>query len=260
LFSDVESALDLIDTAPQAFKDWRTMQRDALQIRPLLIDLVLETSGCFQGTGKKSHGVDIVGLVDDFANEVLAPNVTELPTLSSDLKTKISSMRASVVDARLKSVLDEAKILGEKITNQLGAEFDKQATIDVVKQVATDLKEMGVWPTDSLGFSSNDFFALCDFFHNSAVKEALGTLRDVLLDGFQSGDASARTVSRVAQMNINPLLTAENFISRSSQVIRAAKEHVQTMESKYEGVTPAQTAEALVETFDNLAADLARLQ
>jgi hypothetical protein len=260
LFGDVESVLDLIDTAPQAFKDWRTMQRDALQIRPLLIDLVLETSGCFQGTGKKSHGVDIVGLVDDFANEVLAPNVTELPTLSSDLKTKISSMRASVVDARLKSVLDEAKILGEKITNQLGAEFDKQATIDVVKQVATDLKEMGVWPTDSLGFSSNDFFALCDFFHNSAVKEALGTLRDVLLDGFQSGDASARTVSRVAQMNINPLLTAENFISRSSQVIRAAKEHVQTMESKYEGVTPAQTAEALVETFDNLAADLARLQ
>jgi hypothetical protein len=260
LFSDVESALDLIDTAPQAFKDWRTMQRDALQIRPLLIDLVLETSGCFQGTGKKSHGVDIVGLIDDFTSEVLAPDLTELPTLSSELKTKISSMRAAVVNVRLKSVLDEAKTLEAKIANELGAEFDKQATIDVVKQVATDLRDMGVWPTGPLGFSSNEFLTLCDSFRNSAVKEALATLTDVHLDGFQSGDAVARTISRVAQMNLNPLLTAEKFISRSSQVIRAAKEHVQTMESKYESVTPSQTAEALVETFDNLAADLARLQ
>jgi hypothetical protein len=236
------------------------MQRDALQIRPLLIKLVLESSGCFQGTGTRPYGVDIVSLIENFPNEDLAPDLTEFPSLSNESRAKLNQMRIVAVNARVKSVLEAAKNLKTKIPNELGTDFDKQTTIDVLRQVATHLKDMGVWPTGSLGFSPNEFFTLCESFRNSAIKEALTTLTEVLIDGFQSGDAISRTICLVAQMNLNSLLTAEHFIGCSGQVVRIAKEHVQAMESKYEGVSPAQTAEALAKTFENLAADLARLE
>lgn len=260
LFSDVESPPDLIDSAPQVFKDWRQLQRDALQIRPQLIDLVLETSGCFQGTGKTPQGVDIVGLIESYPDESFTPDLLGLPSLSSELRAKLLGMRPIAINARLKQVLQAAKTLETKIANELGADFDKQAAIDVVKQLATDLKDMGAWPTGVLGFSSNEFFTLCESFRNAAVKEALATLTDVLADGLQASDAASRTISRVAQMPLVPLLTAEQFINRAGQVVRVAEGHVRTMEAKYEGVTPAQTAEALAETFESLASDLARLQ
>lgn len=260
LFSDVESPPDLIDSAPQAFKDWRQLQRDALQIRPQLIDLVLETSGCFQGTGKTPQGVDIVGLIVNYPEESLAPDLSEFPSLSGELRAKLIVMRAIAINARLKQVLQAAKTLETRIANELGADFDKQAAIEVVKQLATDLKDMGVWPTGALGFSSNEFLTLCESFRNAAVKEALATLADVLVDGLQASAAASRTISRVAQMPLVPLLTAEQFINRAGQVVRVAEEHVRTMEAKYEGVTVAQTAKALAETFENLATDLARLQ
>lgn len=260
LFSDVEPPQNLIESAPQVFIDWRQLQQDALQIRPQLIDLVLETSGCFQGTGKTPQGVDIVGLIESYSDETLAPDLSELPSLSNELRTKLMMMRTIAINARLKQVLQAAKTLETKIANELGTDFDKQAAIDAVKQVATDLKDMGVWPTGALGFSSNEFLMDCESFRNAAVKEALATLSDVLVDGLQVSDAASRTISRVAQMPLAPLLTAEHFIRRAGQVIRVAGERVRTMETQYEGVTPAQAAEALAETFENLATDLARLQ
>lgn len=260
LFSDVEPPQDLIDSAPQVFKDWRQLQRDALQIRRQLIDLVLETSGCFQGTGKTPQGVDIVGLLENYPEESLAPDLSELPSLSGQLRANLMVMRVIAINARLKQVLQAAKTLETRIANELGADFDKQAAIDVVKQLSADLKDMGAWPTGALGFSSNEFLTLCESFRNAAVKEALATLADALVDGLQPSDAASRTISRVAQMPLVPMLTAEQFINRAGQVVRVAEEHVRTMEAKYEGVTVAQTAEALAETFEKLATDLARLQ
>ncbi|KAB2925159.1 MAG: hypothetical protein F9K30_08250 [Dechloromonas sp.] len=261
LFGDVVPPPDLIDSAPPVFKDWRQLQRDALQIRPMLIDLVLETSGCFQGKrGDTPQGVDIVGLIESYPDESLAPDRLDLPPQHNGLQAKLLGMRAVAINARLKQVLQAAKTLETKIANELGTDFDKQAVIEAVKQLATDLKDMGAWPTDTLGFSSNEFLTLCETFRNAAVKEALTTLSDVLADGVQASNVASRTISRVAQMPLVPLLTAEQFINRAGQVVRVAEGHVRTMEAKYEGVTPAQTAEALAETFESLATDLARLQ
>ena len=68
------------------------------------------------------------------------------------------------------------------IVSELGVEFDKQAIIDVVKQVATNLKEMGTWTSSDLGFSSNEFFEVCEGFRNSAVKEAIAAIGDLLTE------------------------------------------------------------------------------
>lgn len=260
LFGDVKPVSDLIDTAPQAFKDWRQLQRYAFQIRASLIQLVLETSGCFQGTGKTAYGVDIVGLLERYPDETSTYDLSDLPSLSPEQRSTLMSMRPAAVAARLKQVLEAAKKTQALVATELDAEFDKQAVIDAVKAVATNLKEMGAWPTNTLGFSSNAFFEVCESFRNSAVKEALAGLADVLADGAEAPANVPKRIIRVAQMPLAPLLTAEQFINHSSLVIRVAAEHARTLEIKYEGISPVQKAEELSAMFASLATDLVTLQ
>lgn len=261
LFGDVKPVSELIDTAPQAFKDWRKLQCDASQVRASLIQLVLEISGCFQGsTGKTAQGVDIMRLLECYPDESGTADLNDLPGLSPELRQTLNSMRSAAVGARLKQVLESAKRTQVLIANELGAEFDKQAVIDAVKAVATNLKDMGAWSTNNIGFSSNTFFEVCESFRNSAVKEALAGLADVLTEGADEPTNMLKKISRVAQMPLAPLLTAEQFISDASLVIRAAASHAQTLEMQYRGISPTQKAEELSSILAGLAADLGRLQ
>ncbi|MDD5034964.1 MAG: protein DpdH [Methylococcaceae bacterium] len=259
LFGDVEPLCDLVDAAPQAFKDWRQMQRNAFQIRSTLIQLVLETSGCFQGTGKTAYGVDIVGLIECYPNETSAADFADLPSLSPELRSSLRSMGPSQIGARFRQVCEAAKKMQALIVTELEADFDKQAVIDTVKAVATNLKEMGAWPT-ALGFSTNDFLKVCESFRSSAVKDALATLGDVLADGADESANAPKQISRVSQIPFDSLVTAQRFIGDARAVTRAAASHAQTLEKQYEGIMPAQKAKELTETFANLIADLGQLQ
>lgn len=69
-----------------------------------------------------------------------------------------------------------------------------------------------------------------------------------------------KKISRVAQMPLVPLLTAEQFINNANLVIRAAANHARTLEMQYAGIAPDQKAKELTGTFASLAADLDRLQ
>ena len=62
------------------------MQRHAIQIRPSIIQLVLETGGCFQGTGKTAHGVDIVGLVERYPEDSSIAELNDIPGLTTELR------------------------------------------------------------------------------------------------------------------------------------------------------------------------------
>lgn len=258
LFGDTKPMSALNDSAPQAFKDWRQLQSDAFKIRESLIQLVLETSGCFQGTGKNAYGVDIVGLLSCYPDESDTADHNDLPSLSSELRQTLMSMRTIQVGVRLKQVLETAKKMQASIVTELDAEFDKNKVIDIVKNVATNLRTMGAWPI-ALGFSSNAFFDVCESFRNSAVKESLGALTDALVDGADESVNAPKRISRVAQMPLDPLLTAQRFIIDARAVIRSAADHALTLETQYEGVSPAQKAEELSEAFESLAADLGTL-
>lgn len=258
LFGDIKSVSDLSDIAPQAFKDWRQLQCDAFKIRESLIRLVLETSGCFQGTGKTAYGVDIVGLLACYPDESDTADLNDLLGLSPELRQTLMSMRSSLVGARLRQVLEAAKKTQASIVTELDAEFDKNQVIAIVKDVATNLRTMGAWP-ENLGFSSNAFFEVCETFRNSAVKESLAALTNVLADGAEETVNTPKKTSHVAQMPLDPLLIAQRFVSDARAVIRSAADHARTLERQYEGVSPDQKAEELSEAFESLAADLGTL-
>ena len=260
LFGDIKPVNDLSDTAPQAFKDWRQLQRDAVKIRELLIQLVLESSGCFQGTGKTAYGVDIVGLLACYPDESDTADLSDVPSLSQDLRQTLQLLRDSVIGARLNQVIEAAKKSQALIATELDTDFDKKEVIDVIKAVAINLTEMGAWSESDIGFKSKAFFDVCESFRSSAVKESLTALTDVLADGAEGSVNSPKRISRIAQMPLDPLLTAQRFLIDARAVIRSAANHALTLEKQYEGISPAKKAKELSVVFNSLAADLGRLQ
>ncbi len=260
LFGDVKPLNEFKDTAPQAFKDWRQLQRDASEIRTSLIQHVLETSGCFQGSGKTPHAVDIVGLLECYPNETGIFDLTPLSPLSPELRSTLMSMRPAAIGGRVKQVVESAKKAKTLIVNELGPEFDKQAVIDTVKSVAMNLSDMGAWSHQTIGFSSKAFMEVCESFRGSAVKEAFAALADLLTDAAEESSDMGKKISRLAQMPLDPLLIAQKFIGDACTVVRAAADHARTLEKQYEGVSPVQTAEKLSETFTNLIDDLGNLK
>jgi len=259
LFGDVKLVGDLTEMAPKAFKDWRQLQRDAFKLRELIIPLVLETSGCFQGIGKTPYGVDIVGILECYPDESSVADLSELPDLSPELRSKLMMMRSLAISTQLKLVLEVAKKTQALATNELGAEFDKQVVVDTVKAIATNLREMGVWSINDISFSANTFIALCETFRSTAVKEALTGITDLIASTEEPANR-LKQISRVAQLPLEPLLTVDQFINDTKRVIRAAANHAQTLEKQYKEISPDEQAKELAKIFTNLEVNLGKLQ
>lgn len=260
LFGEVTPVSELNDTAPAPFKEWRSLQRSAYQVRDQLKQLLLETGGCFQGTGKSAYGVDIVRLIDCFPNENSAEDFADIPAISTELKSALMPMRQLSVVARLRQVLQEAKkakVLSDKV---LGADFDKQVVINAINEVASNLKEAGAWSSDVLGVSPNEFAKLCEAFRDSSVKDALSVLQDLVSEPDDQTTNSFSRISRGAQLPLEPLLVAQQFLNCTERVVRAATAYAKTLEIQYGGVNPGEKANELVEAFERLNADLVALE
>ncbi len=259
LFGEVKLVCDLIDMAPKAFKDWRQLQHEAFELRDTLIQLVLETSGCFQGAGKTPYGVDIVGILECYPDDSSAADLSDLPDLSTQLRSKLMMMRSPAISAHLKLVLEVANKIQALAATELGSEFDKQAVVDTVKAIATNLREMGAWSTNNISFSANTFIGLCDTFRTSAVKEALTGIADLFAITEEPANR-LKQISRVAQLPLEPLLTVDQFINDAKRVILAAANYAQTLEKLYKEISPDQQAKELAEIFTNLEVNLGKLQ
>lgn len=259
LFGEVKPVGDLID-APQAFKDWRQLQRDALELRESLIQLVLETCGCFQGIGKTAYGVDIIYLINSYPDESDFADRGDLPVIPTELWARVKLMVMPAVAVRQRQLLDVAQKVRNTIIAELDEGFDKQATITGVKDVATLLKDDGVWPTGTFGFSSQRFFDVCESFRNSAVKEALGAVANLLGDGSEASASVPRKISQTAQIPLEPLLNAQRFINDARAVVSAAESHVRTLRKQYADISVAQNAKEFSDLLTRLNEDLGTLQ
>ncbi len=259
LFADAVTFETLPNSSPESFRDWRILQSNAAQIRPQLWQLLLETSGCFQGTGKTAYGIDIVRLLEDYPEDEDTIEFANLQGLAPELKQSLQNMSNIRVSSRLRQVLQEASRIQKIITEDLGTDIDKQVVIDVFKKLAGALTEMGAWSNYDIDISSQAFTILCEEFRSTALKESLS-----ILQGFEevAGDeqSPAKRVVRGAQLRLLPLLKAELFLSSAKKIIRAAESHAQTLESQYKGVSPTEKAQEIVCDFNDLVINLGILQ
>ncbi len=261
LFGEVSEVSELYEDAPVQFRDWRALQKSAYMAREQLKQLVLETTGCFQGvSGKTAYGVDIVRLIECFADESGGDVFADIPGIPPSLKQELMPMRQAPVVARRNQVLKEAKKTQDFVESELGAEFDKSEIISLIKDVALKLKEAGAWKTDVIGKSPKEFENLCEVFRNSAVKEALAILQDAVSVTENEPSPVGLTINKVAQLPLEALLVTNQFLAVSNKVIDVAAAHAKVLEVQHGGITPDQKAAELLNLFNKIEADIGSLK
>jgi hypothetical protein len=237
--------------APAVFMEWRTHQEEALGLREKLTQLLLESAGCFQGKGNMADGIDIMRIVEQFS-----PNDTQesvaLNVLPADLRQKIGPMSEQRMQIRLRRVSQEAQLFRAEIHAALGADFDKNAVHEAMKELAEELKNHGNWAASDIGLSFPEFKALCEAFRTTPVKEVLHRLDDLQHSNVAS------TVA-IAQLSFAPLLTARKFLSASDNLVRSAQQVAATLESQLQGVNPGVLASELLTTLETTTAQLTQL-
>jgi hypothetical protein len=94
---------------------------------------------------------------------------------------------------------------------------------------------------------------LCEDFRAGALKEALGTLASAQLDEQKN---EGKALSRIAQLDVNPLIVAANFVKTASKVAAAAKRHADVLKGKTMGLDIGAQADEIRATFDHLVSDM----
>jgi len=255
LFSEGVAIEELPDNTPQPFREWRLMQYTAHQIRPQLRQMLVATSGCFQGAGKTPNGVDIVRLVENYPAESIKMDHADLVNPTPELKQALQNISNVKVKVRINQVLQEARKITKSIQQELGDDFDKNKVLDVMKELANQLRERGAWSKDDLGFSPKDFEQLCEEFRSAAIKECLMLLQK-LEDTDGEGALQIKKISYLAQLSFLPLIKTQCFLERAAKVLKSANKHSQTLTEQYKGVSPIEKATAIKSVFNNLLSDL----
>lgn len=255
LFAQAPDLEKLTPNAAAPFQEFRTLQEEALAVRPTLTQLLLETAGCFQGSrGEKSVGTDITRIVEQFPATDAAENVA-LDYVPADVRVKVMPMSDTRVRARARKACDEAKRFRTEVHSALGTDFDKNAVCDAMKALAEELKEHGNWESSDIGMSFAEFKASCEAFRTTPLKDVLNQLDR--LDDVQ--DASAMPIAAVAQLSFTPLLTTSAFIAAADRLIRSTQRVATTLESQFQGIDSSTLAGQLLVNFETTVEQLTEI-
>lgn len=246
------------DDAPAAFQEWRQLQQSALAIRGKLREMLLERCGCFQGTGGKAHGADIARILQALPSDGDTIDLNLLEPLDPTLRSALTQLREAPVNVRAKRVQSEAQRLQQALQNELGENFDKQQIADALKELAEGMQQSGTWSTEDVGMSGPAFKRMCEDFRTSALRDALSTLQaSAQLDDEKS---EGKGLSRIAQLDVNPLIHAHRFIAAARKVTTVARRRADQILGTTQGLDVAAQADVILATFDSLLSDLDMLE
>lgn len=256
LFSEPKLGNRPPGSADPSIIEWRALQEGAQSIRGKLRDMLLDRCGCFQGSGSMANGIDIARILEYFPVD---DEKVDLDVLEVDaaLRGILQNMREAAVDTRAKKVLTEALRLQQVLQSELGESFDKAEVAGALKELAEGMKQLAIWHKDELGMTVADFMRLCEDFRTGALKEALGTLASAKLDEQKN---ESKALSRIAQLDVNPLIVAANFVKTASKVATAARRHADMLQGQTKGLDIGAQADEIRATFDHLVSDMDALE
>lgn len=240
--------------APAAFQEWRQLQDCAFGIRGKLREVLLDRCGCFQGTGGTAYGVDIARILQALPSDGDKIDPDLLEPLDANLRTAMTQLREAPVNVRAKRVRSEAQRLQQTLQIELGETFDKQQIADALKELADGMQQSGTWSTEEVGMTGPAFKRMCEDFRTSALRDALVTLQaSVQLDDEKS---EGKGLSRIAQLDVNPLIHAHRFVAAARKVTTVARRRADQILGTTQGLDVTAQADVILATFDSLLSDL----
>lgn len=252
LFANVELKDNLPSYAPEKFNEWVSFKEKVLSSRPVLQKSLLEANGCFQGSGKKCYGVDIVKILIDYPDTSAEVIYEDFLNLDPNIKTVLQGLTGARVEARIKSVAADVQKIVDGIDSEFGTEFDKNLIAETIKRIASSLKEAGKFNDSIVGISFNDFATLSDEFRDSTLKDTLSTYSKFINEDLGEG----KKISNFGRMQFAPLSICDRFISYSLRLILAVENEAKVLEQQLKGLNKAEKIDAIQLAFKELSQSL----
>jgi hypothetical protein len=257
LFGATVALKPSVEGAPQEFSAWRSLQEQALRVRPELTQIVLSYCGSFQGAGKTAYAVDMARVVDCMPPDGEAVDLRLLDPLADELRQTLIAMGEARVRVQARNVLQSATSIRTKLTAELGGEFDKQAIADEFKTLADQLRGTGEWNTEEIGMGHPAFRTLCEDFRSSALQEALAMLgKTEEGDGQEEAKGDAQLINRMGRFDVQPLIVATRFVETSRKVLKVSDKRAKMLEEQFRGVDPLAEAQRIQSLFTGLLQEI----
>jgi hypothetical protein len=236
LFGEATNPPELPVGSNAAFVEWRALQKQALQVRPELIQLVESLSGSFQGrTGTTAYAIDMVRVADalEVDPDTQRETAVELPT---ELRAVLDSMSEIKAKSKAGKAFREAASIRDRLIAEFGESFNKQEIVDEFKALADQFGNLGTWPQD-IGIAPVAFKNRCDDFREAAVGRSLDILAKAA-DENTAEKGDVHLLSRTGLLDFNPLIVADELSNLARKVVRAAEREAVSLEAKSKGVDP----------------------
>jgi hypothetical protein len=246
------------EDAHLAILAWRELQENAQQIRGKLLDMLLERCGSFQGAGRTAYGVDIARIVEYFPKDGDKPDLVVLEPIDAALRSTLANMREAAINVRAKQVLAEALRFQVSLHAELGDSFDKNQVADALHDLADGMQDMGIWQKDELGMTGAAFKRLCDDFRACPLKEALTKLQ--ASSQLDDDKPDGKALSRMAQLDVNPLIVSDRFVTTANKVTAAALRHAAMRQGQTKGLDVGGQADEIRVTFEYILNDMDALE
>lgn len=256
LFANVELKDALPIYASEKFNDWVSFKEKVLSSRPVLQKSLLETNGCFQGSGKKCYGVDIVKILNDYPETAADVMYEDFLNLDPNTKTVLQSLTSARVEARIKGVAADVQKIVDVIDSEFGEEFDKNLIAETLKRIASSLREAGKFNDSIVGISFNEFVTLSDEFRDSTLKDTL-----TIFSKFNSDDlGEGKKISNFGRIQLNPLSVCDRFITYSLRLILAVENEAKVLEQHLKGLNKTEKIDAIKLAFKELSENLGAIE
>lgn len=255
LLSDAPVLEELPPESPNAFKEWRAVQSEMLQIRPRLKGLVIATCGCYQGIGDKPNGVDIVRLVEKYPPAEVPLEIASLERLSQADRQLLVNMAENRLAPRVRALATEWERLRKSITDAFGTDFDKNELTSTVRDLADNLKNLGAWSIEEIGCNHAEVTRAIEDFRTAPVKECLDQPpprfgADIEEEATESG------VTGRADVRVSPALTASKFARLCAALVTASTRHAEFIAQQSGGIRLEDEQKKIDHLLSALAADL----
>ncbi len=244
---------------PSEFEEWNHLQRNALDSRAELQQLLFRKTGCFQGsTGKSVNCIDI-NYVVDVKKSNIANDKTSFDKDHRDLVRQVSDLKR-YSSPRVKKVLGRAEKTLKMCEEELGENFDKNQILERMSALAEMLKDTGVWSAVNLGFTAKEYTDVCESFRTTPIKDNLGNLHNLINDkSDQSDQSDQKKIARVGKLLFTPFVITEKFLEQSQQVLKFSMQRVETLEEQYGDVSVKEISDQILKFFDRIESSVQTL-
>lgn len=220
-------------TEPDAFEEgWDQLRTEALRFdggrdaRNTLQTLLLDRTGCYQGSGNTPFAIDSPRLVDAIAGDASTGSLPE--GLPEDARRLLPTLSEDRIWKRLQAVITKLRNFREEISDFVDENLDKSEFAADLREMILLLQKTNCWPA-SVSIKHSEFDGLLTEFKNSSFKDLLGKTATIVDEADRSN--MPKLLNALGSIDLGLIHRTMSFLKIANEIVSQAEQRVGQQET-----------------------------